>query len=93
MTPRTISEDGIGPTPRYVWVPCDLRNGLELVTVTDAHGRVLQVTAGPMCILGPSLGIRAVWVREENGLHRVRFGDGQRAWVRITRKYQWDDAA
>ena len=92
MSVRRIT-DRRGPTPRYVWVPCVPRNRLELVTVTDARGRILRVTAGPLCILGPTLGIRAEWLRTANGLHRVRFADGQRAWVRITRRYQWEDAA
>ena len=82
-----------GKKPQYVWVPCIPLDGLQTSRVFDANGSILQVRAGTLCILGPTLGIRAEVIRAVQGLHRVKFADGQRAWIRITQREQWDDRA
>lgn len=67
---------------KYVYVTGRLRDaGFEVV---DAGGEVLMVSGFLACVDGQAA-VRARWRGEKGGLTRVRFADGQEAWVRLDR--------
>ncbi|MBX9581363.1 MAG: hypothetical protein K2X87_13760 [Gemmataceae bacterium] len=67
---------------RYVYVFGRLRDdGFE---VADAAGRTLLVSGYLACVDGRAA-VRARWKADRGGLTKVRFADGQEAWVGVER--------
>src|SRR4051812_20041091 len=64
-----------------VYIPCRLdRRDARSALIEDADGWPRKVI-GPIRRAGGRLVVAAVWLREANGRHRVRFADGAELWV------------
>ena len=66
---------------KLVFIPCRLdRRDARSALIEDADGWPRKVV-GPLGRVDGRLVVAARWLREANGRHQVRFGDGAEFWV------------
>ena len=66
---------------KLVFIPCRLDRGdAKSALIEDADGWPRKVV-GPLGRVEGRLVVAAIWLREANGRHRVRFVDGSEVWV------------